>query len=80
MTHLPSLTDEELISMVRTQLDLVTSSLERELAERLAAAIDGAEDTTDLEKEIEQMTDTNAELSERIRELEDTIYDLKNPS
>lgn len=40
MTHLASLTDEELIALVRTQLDLVTSELERELAKRLAAAAD----------------------------------------
>ena len=41
--HLPNLTDEELIAFVRTQLDLVTSDLERELADRLAAALDEIE-------------------------------------
>lgn len=38
--HLASLTDDELVSHVRTQLDLVTSELERELAQRLADALD----------------------------------------
>lgn len=77
--HFPSLTDEELLSWFRvTRNDLTTTALEVELAKRLAAAIDGAEDTEDLEKQIEEMTVTNSDLSDQVRALEDKIQDIKN--
>lgn len=55
MTHLGSLTDEELIARVR--VSQVTSALERELARRLADAIDEIED---LEQEIRNMKEDDA--------------------
>lgn len=68
MTHLGSLTDDELISRVRTRQ--TATPLERELARRLADAIDRIDDDRDLRREIEEMTATNAELSEQLSELE----------
>lgn len=37
------MTDEELLSFVRTRIDLVTTELERELAKRFADALDEIE-------------------------------------
>lgn len=71
MTHLGSLTDEELIARVR--VSQISTPLERELSRRLADAIDCLEQERDLEQEIEEMTATNAALSDRISELEDQV-------
>jgi len=40
VTHLQSLTDEELIQLVRTRDEIVVTDLELELAKRLADALD----------------------------------------
>lgn len=78
MIHLASMTDEELVSYFRvTRNELTTTPLEEELAERLIWFIDRTEDESGLQKEIDQMSDTNADLSERVRELEDEIEDMK---
>ena len=76
--HLPSLTDEELISLVRTQNDLVTSDLERELAERLKQAIDAADENSDFEKQIELLEEEKYELETKISGLEDKIADIQS--
>ena len=75
MTHLGSLTDEELIARVR--VSQISTPLERELSRRLADAIDNLELDRDLTSEIEEMTATNAALSERISELEDALNTTK---
>lgn len=75
MTHLGSLTDEELISRVRTRQ--TATPLERELARRLADAIDAFDDDRNLRREIEEMTAANAELSERVVELEDRMINME---
>ena len=75
MTHLGSLTDEELIARVR--VSQITTPLERELSRRLADAIDNLELDRDLTSEIEEMTATNAALSDRISELEDALNTTK---
>lgn len=59
MTHLRSLTDEELLRETRRQEPLVTTDLETELGTRLANAID---EIARLEKQISELED---ELSER---------------
>jgi bacterioferritin (cytochrome b1) len=79
MTHLPSLTDEELLSWFRTtRNELTTTPLEAELAERLAAAIDGKDEHRDFRREIDDMTETIADQSDQIRALEDKLADIKN--
>lgn len=75
MTHLGSLTDEELIARVR--VSQISTPLERELSRRLADAIDNLELDRDLTSEIEEMTATNAALSDRISELEDALNTTK---
>jgi len=50
--HLPSLTDEELLSYFRsTRNDFTTTALEAELAERLEAALDDIEHLESTHKE-----------------------------
>jgi hypothetical protein len=79
MTHLASLTNEELLSWFRTtRNDITTTPLEAELAERLAAAIDGGEESADLRQEVETMTETIADQCDQIRALEDKLADIKN--
>lgn len=83
MTYLHSLTDEELIALVRTQLDLVTSELERELAKRLADAVDMKdlrtlelkEEVSDLEFQLETAEAAIRKLEERISELEPEVVE-----
>jgi hypothetical protein len=75
MTHLGSLTDEELISRVRTHHS--ATPLERELARRLADAIDTIDDDRNLHREIEEMTATNARLSEQVSELEGQLHEIQ---
>ena len=76
--QLRSLTDEELVSYFRcTRNDFTTTDLEIELAERLAAAIDSAEQVDGLEKQIEQLEEDKEELATTITALKDTIKDIK---
>ena len=76
--HLGSMTDEELIALVRVRNELLVTDLETELAKRLAAAIDGEDEDRNLRKEIEEMTETNSDLSDQVRALEDKIADIQN--
>lgn len=59
MTHLASLTDEELLSWFRcTRNDLTTSELEIALAERLEAAADRKDaELEELRKQVRQLND-----------------------
>jgi polyhydroxyalkanoate synthesis regulator phasin len=66
VTHLGSLTDEELISRVRTLAN--PTPLERELARRLADACDQLEETPE---EIKRLED-------EVNQLENKIYELEN--
>jgi predicted nucleic acid-binding Zn-ribbon protein len=65
VTHLGSLTDEELISRVRTLAN--PTPLERELARRLADARDEMEETPE---EIRRLEDEIEDLENTIKELE----------
>lgn len=72
--HLPSLTDRELVSYFRfTRNDFTTTALEAELAERLAAALDGAETVDSLEKQIEQLEEDKETLEAEIAEINSII-------
>ena len=46
MTHLQSLTDEELIQIARTKSEIEVTALELELARRLALALDDLSEIT----------------------------------
>lgn len=77
--HLASLTDQEIVSYFRTtRNDFTTTTLEAELAERLAAALDGKDDELEeleeLRKEIRYLND---ELSGAGKDERDEIDELK---
>ncbi|CAB5079553.1 hypothetical protein UFOVP143_24 [uncultured Caudovirales phage] len=85
--HLASLTDQELVSYFRTtRNDFTTTTLEAELAERLAAAIETTPDeirdlenaVSELEGKLEDAQKEARDLEEENGTLEDQIYDLKN--
>lgn len=72
--HLPSLTDQELVSYFRfTRNDFTTTALEAELAERLAAALDGAETVDGLEKQIKQLEEDKETLEAELAEINSII-------
>lgn len=63
--HLGSMTDEELIALVRVRNELLVTDLETELAKRLAAAIDADETNEkiqELENELDALEEENARL------------------
>lgn len=67
MTHLASLTDEELIARVR--VSQVATAMERELARRLADAVDNIEDTDGLADQIRQLEEDKEKLTEENEDL-----------
>lgn len=70
--HLGSLTDEEIISLVRTRDELLVTDLEKELAERLKRVCDNeSEDNEDLTEQVRKLEDRVDELNEENRNLAD---------
>jgi phage shock protein A len=70
MTHLGSLTDEELLSEFRfKRCPLTTTPMEEELAARLANAIDQVEDTDGLEEQVRQLEEDKEVLEDKLANL-----------
>lgn len=86
--HLGSLNDEEIISLVRTRDELIVTDLEKELADRLARALDADETNEkiqELENELEALEEENTRLEQerdeadrRAADLEDHINERKD--
>lgn len=75
--HLGSLTDEEIISLVRTRDELIVTDLEKELAARLTRAADNeSEDNEDLAEQVRKLEDRVDELEDRVDELNEENRNL----